>query len=164
MKKLFPYLEFILKLPTFNFCSMLKICLPLSYIITKVLQIFYSEIIPLTWYDLVNYNHTLYHSLFIVICPIGNFKETPLTHYVFAICKTGIILTSNVVFPNLNKESLCICIEAIEVPFVLTIHTLSACNELASASGPYWFTTGHTMWYHVNVMLYIKYHWIFIVK
>ena len=49
----------------------------------------YGEIKGLTLYDPVNYNHTLYRSVFIVICPIVNFKEAPLTHSVFIICKTG---------------------------------------------------------------------------
>ena len=74
--------------PPSTFAVGYKICLPLSHFITLVLQIFYSEIKPLTWYDLVNYNHTLYHS--IEICPIVNLKETPLTQSVFIICKTGI--------------------------------------------------------------------------
>ena len=55
----------------------------------------YSEIKGEIWYDLVNYNHTLYHSVFIVVCAIVNFKEATLTESVFTICKTGIIKARN---------------------------------------------------------------------
>ena len=45
----------------------------------------------LTLYRLVNYSNTIYHSVFVEICPIVSFKETALTHCVFTICKIGIV-------------------------------------------------------------------------
>ena len=56
---------------------------------THVLQIFHGKIKGLKSYDLVNYNHTLYYSMFIVICPNVSFKETKLFPSVLTICKTG---------------------------------------------------------------------------
>ena len=56
------------------------------------MQTFFGESKGVTLYDLVNYNHTLYYSvfiIFIVICPIVSFKETALTDSEFTICKTG---------------------------------------------------------------------------
>ena len=47
-------------------------------------------------YDLVSYNHTLYRSVFIEICPIVSFNETPLTHSVFTIHKIRMITISAV--------------------------------------------------------------------
>ena len=73
--KIIPYSEFYTKTFPLQCVQYAKICLLLSHVITYVLQLFYGEFQGLTLYDLVNYNHTLYHSVFIEICPIVSFNE-----------------------------------------------------------------------------------------
>ena len=54
------------------------------------MKIFYGELQDLTLYNLANYIHTIYHCVFIEICPVVSFKETTLTYSVFTICKIEI--------------------------------------------------------------------------